>query len=114
MSNKLASDRQPDSKNEAVAYVPEELYCNFMDEIKLRIDCVEKALLRKYKGMPSQVVREFCYLQLRFVCELIAMACLVVHEDKMTVKKFEKLWSASDIVERLAKLNPNFSLKPYR
>lgn len=50
-----------------------QLYCGLMEEAKLRIAAIEGNLSGK-TGLPGQIVRESCYLQLRLLCELIALA----------------------------------------
>jgi hypothetical protein len=57
-----------------------QLYANLMDEVKARIDCINVAVQGR-TGFPTPIAREFCYLQLRFLCELIALSCLVAHGD---------------------------------
>jgi hypothetical protein len=51
-------------------------YTGLMREIRTRLLIIESALNRK-TGLPPVFVQEFCYLQLRMVCELIALGCLI-------------------------------------
>lgn len=85
------------------------LYANLLDEVKVRIDCVDKAVHGR-TSMPGPLVREFCYLQLRILCELIALSCLVAHGDIAAKysKRLGKEWSADKIIGELTKLHPNF------
>ena len=53
------------------------LYCSLMEEIKLRQHVIS-AVLEKQIVLPLRPAHELCYLQLRMVCELIAVACLTV------------------------------------
>lgn len=85
------------------------LYANLMDEVKVRIDCIDRAV-RGQTGFPGPIVREFCYGQLRFLCELIALSCLVAHGDIPATrsKRLGKKWSAQDIMDELTKLREHF------
>jgi hypothetical protein len=64
-------------------------------------------------GFPGPVVREICYLQLRMLCELIALACLVAHGDISTAlsSRLRKAYEADKI---LAQLEALFYAQPVR
>jgi hypothetical protein len=85
------------------------LYANLMDEVKVRIDCIDRAV-RGQTGFPGPIVREFCYGQLRLLCELIALSCLVAHGDIAAThsKRIGKKWSAQEIMDELTKLREHF------
>jgi hypothetical protein len=85
------------------------LYANLMDEVKFRIDAINTAL-QGHTRLPTPLVREFCYLQIRMLCELIALSCLVAHGDITFLKphKLGRKTSANEIVDRLTKLRPHF------
>jgi hypothetical protein len=85
---------------------PVEVYCGLMEEIKFRIGMINTAAMRP--TMPQQLILEFGRLQLRLVCEIIAIACLAIHNEMINIKALEKLWSANEIMVRLQTLNPNF------
>lgn len=51
-----------------------DLYAQLMDEVKARFACINH-VTHGFTGLPTPVVREFCYLQIRFLCELTALAC---------------------------------------
>lgn len=91
------------------------LYANLMGEVKVRIDCIGTTCQGR-GSYPSVVVREFCYLQLRMLCELIALSCLVAHGDIESLKshKTGKAYSADDMLSRLEKLRPHFYPIPAR
>lgn len=91
------------------------LYANLMDEVKVRIDCIDCAV-RGQTGFPGPIVREFCYTQLRLLCELIALSCLVAHGDipAAYAKRLGKEWSADAIIDALTKLRPHFYSMPVR
>ena len=83
------------------------LYANLMEEIKIRLSCIEDALNSKFV-MPGAVTREFCFLQLRMICELIALGCLTAHGDIEGTKELRKKYSANEIMARLEELHADF------
>ena len=91
----------------------EALYRRLMEEIKERMDilkqfCVEDP--RPKHGLPHARAQEFCYLELRFVCELIALASLVAHGDIAATKhpKLRKEYKPGVILDEMLRLNPDF------
>ena len=56
------------------------------------------------------LAREFCHLQLRMICECIALACLVAHGDiaVLQAKKFQQEWSADKLMTFLDALDQDF------
>lgn len=94
------------------------LYADLMDELQVRLEII--AQLANGRGSFDKVIiREFCYLQLRMLCELVALSCLVAHGDVAAAQahKLGKSYSADDILDRLAKLRPHFypdAVKPMR
>jgi hypothetical protein len=83
------------------------LYENLMEEVKLRMNCVEQALNGSTK-FPSIVVREFCYLQLRLVSEIVFLSCLVAHGDVASEAKLMKETDTNKIARQLETLHPGF------
>ena len=91
------------------------LYADIMAEVKAR----HTALFQPLDGitaaaLPSYVLAEAAYLQLRMICELIAHGCLVAHGDIEATKrgKLETAWNADLIVSALSKLHPEFYPTP--
>ena len=84
-------------------------YAALMTELKIRISWLKYAVEGR-TGMDGHMVREFGFLQLRMCCELVALACLVVHGDipATTASKFQSASGADDIMKGLEKLNPSF------
>jgi len=80
-----------------------------MDEVKVRIDCISTTCNGR-GSYPTVITREFCYLQLRMLCELVALSCLVAHGDMASLQshKIGKAYSADEILDRLTKLRPHF------
>lgn len=89
------------------------LYRELMEEVKNRHE-VLVAILRAAKDrelmLSPSIMGELCYLQLRYICELIAAACLVVHGDipETQTSKMQKSRQADWIVNSLERLHPDF------
>lgn len=91
------------------------LYASIMAEIKVRIEAINTAC-HSETGIPGPLAKEFCYLQLRMICELIALSCLVAHGDiKAThTKRFAKEWSAERIFSMLERIHSDFFPAPVK
>lgn len=89
------------------------LYCAMMEEIKVRIQFIETAITGKL-FIQSRLVRESSYLQLRLICEMIALACLIANGDIKPTKqkRLTKEWDASKIIDGLGSLHPDFYPRP--
>jgi hypothetical protein len=88
-------------------------YSSIMEEAKLRalsINTITSSSVR----LPLSLLREYGFLQLRMLCELIALGCLVAHGDIEGTKTtaLQKEYKAGVIVKRLEKLHPNFYPSP--
>src|ERR1700722_492219 len=95
-----------EAQNEAMT-----LYLGILEEAKVRINCINIALGGR-TNLPERGAIEFCYLQLRMLCELIAVGCLVVHGDIEGTKGIRKVWAADEIMKRLERLHPDFYPHP--
>ena len=85
-----------------------DFYCRgLMEEAKGRLICIDGAMDGQ-TGLPVPAVQEFCFLQLRMLCELIALGCLIAHGDLAPGVKLNNLWAADKIVDRLEGLHPSF------
>jgi hypothetical protein len=89
------------------------IYCNLMAEIKHRCVIVGKTLNHEYQ-VPDWPAYELCYLQLRMICELIALGALAVHGDIPTSRgnKIRDSVKADWIVKTLEKMHPRFYPTP--
>ena len=85
------------------------LYCDLMEEIKRRTDVI-LSVTNASVPVPQIVGLELCYLQLRMICELIALACLTVHGDvpATKAKRLTRAYNADQIVKNLEQLHPSF------
>jgi hypothetical protein len=86
-----------------------QIYQRIMDEIVIRVDAINRAT----GGMmilTSPMVHEFCFLQFRYICELIALGCLVAHGDIGATKSktFRKMWAPNEIFQKLNELHASF------
>ena len=81
------------------------LYLGFMYEASNRLAVVNRACTED-TGFPIPVMRELCYLQFRFVCELIALCCLVAHGN--TDKRLMQTYQADKIMNQMERLKPTF------
>lgn len=89
------------------------LYRNLMDEIKLRMRSIELSV-NGGTSLPNPLVREYCYLQFRMICELVALGCLVANGEAEFTKnnRLNKQYSAEKIFEILQAVHPDFYPTP--
>lgn len=90
-----------------------EQYALLMEELKLRHDAAQCAVEAQ---LPIEVMfaREFAFLQIRMMCELLAVGCLTVHGDIPATRagKLQSAWKADFIIEQLGNLHPDFYPRP--
>jgi hypothetical protein len=84
-----------------------------MREIKFRLSAIESAMNGEAK-LQRILAQEFCFLQLRMICELVALACLSAHGDLSEASRLKKEWSADVILEKLESLQDYFFPWPSR
>jgi hypothetical protein len=84
------------------------LYVNIMEEVKGRAFGIN-TITQSQIAIGPPLIREYCFLQLRMLCELIALGCLVAHGDITKTKYFQRdAYKADDILRRLEELHPEF------
>jgi hypothetical protein len=89
-------------------------YTDLMADARTRIDALRKMLSPAFfQSMPPHLALECCYLQLRMITEVIAVACLTAQGD-IVEKKVQGVYSADAIMNALAKVNPEFYPIPER
>lgn len=85
------------------------LYASLMEEAKERLDVI--CAVAHWKDISPKYVTEFCALQFRMLCEIVALGALVAHGDIGTLEveklKAEK-WQAAVIMKALERLHPAF------
>ncbi len=86
-----------------------ELYCDLMVEIRGRAASIKAATSGKL-GIPPALIREFGYLQIRMMCELIGLACLVAHGDIPATQsqRLGQEYDPTKILRRLDDLHAEF------
>jgi hypothetical protein len=84
----------------------QKLYVDLMNEARWRINAMRDAILARNSWIP-RLLQEFVYLQLRMLCETIAVGCLIAHGD-IKRRGLLKAWNAPDIIEKLEELNIDF------
>lgn len=96
----------------AEGLTPSELYANLMDEAKARIETIDFVLNRS--GLPKIFAQEIGYLQLRMLCEIISLGCLVAHGDitGIDLKAFKQEYLADRIIKRMTELHAHFYPRP--
>jgi hypothetical protein len=83
------------------------LYLSIMEEVKLRASSINTAI-NLPNGLPVELIREYCFLQLRMLCELVALGCLVAHGDITNTSAFRRAYRADQILDDLERLHPDF------
>src|ERR1700688_2179036 len=86
-----------------------EPYCLLMEELKRRRNIIADVSQSKY-GLPQGIAVELCYLQLRMICELIALGCLAAHGDIPATRsgKMRTAYAPETILDELERLHPAF------
>jgi hypothetical protein len=84
-----------------------QLYADLLGEAKIRIGIINHFITGKAE-LPGPLIRESGFLQLRMLCEFIALGCLVAHGDITRRTKLRKEWSAYRIIEALENLHQDF------
>ncbi len=88
-------------------------YANILDEARTRILSIN-TILSGTSSLPSWLSAELGYIQLRMLCELVALGCLVAHGDIEATKsnKLQDAYAADNIIKRLGQLHSNFYPRP--
>lgn len=91
------------------------LYLSIMEEVKVRFFSMNTAM-NVPNDLPPPLIREYCFLQLRMLCELIAIGCLVAHGDieETQTNSFQKARKADDILKKMNELHPDFYPVPVK
>jgi len=91
-----------------------QLYADLLGEAKIRIGIINHFITGKAE-LPGPLIRQSAFLQLRMLCEFIALGCLVAHGDITRRTKLRKEWSAYRIIA--GKLTPrllSIAIRPGR
>ena len=85
----------------------QKLYADLLGELNLRVDAINRCS-SGLTGLAPPFVKDFCYLQIRMICELVALGCLVAHGDITSTERMQSAWEAGKIMDALEKLHPHF------
>lgn len=85
------------------------VYLHCMVEVKERLRLVQTV---RSIEMPALFIKEVGYLQLRYICELIAIGCLVAQGDYETQRTFRDEYSPPKIFNALRNKYPHFFPQP--
>lgn len=86
------------------------LYLDLMDEVRLRVELVAR-LVEDCEQWRPQFLQEICWLQLRMICETIAIACLLAHGDVKGRNQLDRQ-KPHEIFTIMKDINPDFFPKP--
>jgi len=88
-------------------------YTDLMQEIKERLYAIEDVLSGR-TALHGPLAHEFCFLQLRIICECTSYACVIAHAyiEDLQAPKFQKEWSADTLMKALDGLHRDFYPKP--
>lgn len=89
------------------------VYANILGEINLRVDAINHCTTG-LSGLAPPFIKDFCYIQIRMICELVALGCLVAHGDikQTSSEKMQRAWSAEKIMSTLESLHLHFYPQP--
>lgn len=95
----------------------EQKYIVQMEEIKRRIESIEKIVEVSKGQLYLPVVTESVYLQFRKILELIAMSSLVANREAMekmgrSLRRLGSRWNGHEILRLVEEINPDFYPTP--
>ncbi len=88
-----------------------------MAEIRTRINAItdiQRHLATKERALSDFVHAETCFLQVRFICELIALSAAAAHQTAGLTKDILKSWHADRSLGYLRAINPHCFPKPVK
>lgn len=86
-----------------------EMYAAYMEEIKQRSEAITtalRALDKPTNGEREYMRAEFAFLQLRYICELVALSSLAAHHSIGLGSRLSKVWNAAEAFALLEHVNP--------
>ncbi|MER9883905.1 hypothetical protein [Mesorhizobium sp. M0118] len=87
-----------------------DFYTSLMEEVKVRTATIDAVVAGQLGDVPPYISGEIAYLQIRLICESIALGSLAIHNEiEATASgKLVKAYSAEFILKRLEALHPRF------
>lgn len=88
-------------------------YANVLDEARTRILGIN-TIVAGTASLPPWMTAELGYIQLRMLCELVALGCLLAHGDieATQTRRLQTEYAADSIVKHLERLHPDFYPHP--
>jgi hypothetical protein len=88
-------------------------YANILDEARTRILGIN-TIIAGTASLPPWMTAELGYIQLRMLCELVALGCLIAHGDieATQTKRLQSEYAADSIVRHLERLHSDFYPHP--
>lgn len=88
-------------------------YANVLNEARIRILGIN-TIVTGTTSLPPWITAELGYLQLRMLCELVALGCLIAHGDLQAfeAKKLHGEYAADRIIKAMERLHPGFYPRP--
>jgi hypothetical protein len=88
-------------------------YCQLMTGIKMRVAVIGD-VIKNPRNLPPFCIAEILNLQVRMICELLAIACLVAHRELEGAQtaRLTSAYQADFIMNALEKLHPRFYPRP--
>ncbi|MDC8757842.1 hypothetical protein [Janthinobacterium fluminis] len=90
-------------------------YSNVLNEVRTRINSFQ-TIIHGTASLPEWLTAELLYLQLRMLCELVAVGCLVAHGEIEQEKLGQvlKRHEPGVMLKKLESLHPDFFPKPIK
>src|SRR6476620_297428 len=82
-------------------------YCALLEEAKHRLTALD-ILLGGKTGLPAGAIHESAYLQLRMLCETIALGCMIAQGDHQPTRRISTEYRAGKIIEYMDGVHPEF------
>ncbi|MBA4092033.1 MAG: hypothetical protein C0494_15785 [Sphingobium sp.] len=88
---------------------PESVYADLMEDLKVRLDFLREmlgAIADQVDEPRAYLKAESCFLQVRYICELVALSSLCANERFGLTARLLKSWHAGEILADLTRINP--------
>lgn len=88
---------------------PERVYADLMEDLKVRLSFLREmlgAIAARADEPRAYLKAESCFLQVRYICELVALSSLCANERFGLTSRLLKSWHAGEIFADLTRINP--------
>ncbi len=88
---------------------PESVYADLMEDLKVRLVFLREmlgAIALQVNEPRAYLKAESCFLQVRYICELVALSSLCANERFGLTSRLLKSWHAGEILADLTRINP--------